>query len=232
MLAATARMVNQAKMFYNSLSQSEKDHLIDGFSFELGKCKHDFVKENAVYNINHVDKELAATIAKCIGVKPPSEDVEVKSDKKSPTLSMENTVKKLDTLSVAVLVTEDSKEDELKGLIKAFTDNKVNYKLVAKEATTIGSLKVTETFDTVHSTFFDGIVVVDAKLPLLPPVKDYIEAANRHFKTIGYTTQAKEAIEATSVKPDGVGIVEVKDAKAFLDELVKMRHWIENFNII
>lgn len=216
---------SQAKMFYNSLSQPEKDHLIDGFSFELGKCKHDFVKENAVNNINHVDKELAATIAKRIGVKPPSEDVEVKSDKKSPALSMENTVKKLDTLSVAVLVTEDSKEDELKGLIKAFTDNKVNYKLVAKEATTIGSLKVTETFDTVHSTFFDGIVVVDAKLPLLPPVKDYIEAANRHFKTIGYTTQAKEAIEATSVKPDGVGIVEVKDAKAFLDELVKMRHW-------
>ncbi|WP_414047250.1 catalase [Macrococcus equi] len=216
---------SQAKMYYNSLSKPEKEHLIDAFSFELGKCKHDFVKENAVNNINYVDKELATTIAKRIGVKPPSEDVEVKSDKKSPALSMENTVKKLDTLAVALLVTPDSKEDELKAIIKAFTANKVNYKLVAKEATTIGALKVTETFDTVHSTLFDGILVVDAELPLLPPAKDYIEAANRHFKTIGYTTRAKKAIEETSVKPDGVGIVEVKDAKDYLAELAIIRHW-------
>lgn len=216
---------SQAKMFYNSLSKPEKEHLIDGFAFELGKCKHDFVKENAVNNINHVDKELATTIAKRIGVRPPSEDVEVKSGKKSPALSMENTVKKLETLSVVLLITEDSKEDELTALIEDLTANKVNYKLVAKEATTIGKLKVMETFDTVHSTFFDGIIVVDAQVPLLPPTKDCIEATNRHFKTIGYTTRAKKAIEETTVKPDGVGIVELKDAKPYLDALGNMRHW-------
>lgn len=216
---------SQAKMYYNSLTEPEKQHLQDGFAFELGKCKHDFVKENAVNNINHVDKALATAIAERIGVKAPTEDVEVKSDKKSPALSMENSPKKLDTLSVALMVTADSDEQYIKDLVKAFAAKKVNYKLVADKAMTIGDLKVTETFDTVHSTFFDGIIVVDAKLPLLPPAKDYIEAANRHFKTIGYSANAKKAIEATSVDPKGVGIVEVDDAKVYLDELVKMRHW-------
>ncbi|WP_414050643.1 catalase [Macrococcus animalis] len=216
---------SQAKLYLNSLSKPERDHLVDGFAFELGKCKHDFVKENAVNNINYVDHALATEIAERIGVKAPKEDVEVKSDKQSPTLSMENTVKKLDTLSVALMVTEDTKPEDVTSIIKTLTDNKVNHKLVAQKAMNLGDLKVTETFDTVHSTFFDGIIVVDAKVPLLPPAKDYIEAANRHFKTIGYSAAAKAAIEATSVDPNGIGIVEVNDVNAYLDELVKQRHW-------
>ncbi|WP_414052155.1 catalase [Macrococcus animalis] len=216
---------SQAKLYLNSLSKPERDHLVDGFVFELGKCKHDFVKENAVNNINKVDHQLATEIAERIGVKSPTKDEGVKSDKKSPALSMENTVKKLDTLSVSLMITEDTKPEDVTSIIKTLTDNKVNYKLVAQKAMTIGDLKVTETFDTVHSTFFDGIIVIDAKVPLLPPAKDYIEAANRHFKTIGYSNDAKTAIEATSVDPKGIGIVEVNDVNAYLEELVKQRHW-------
>ena len=217
---------SQAKMFYNSLSQPEKEHLRDAFSFELGKCKHDFVKENAVANINKVDKELAAQIADKIGVTPPSKDEEVKSDKKSPALSMENTVKKLDTLSVAIMVTEQSDEQSIKTIVKHLSNKKVNYKLVAEKAMTIGAFKVTETFDTVHSTFFDGLIVLDAEVPLLPPAKDYIEAANRHFKTIGYTKQSEAAIDATSVKKNQPGIIKMDaEVAQYLEALVEQRHW-------
>lgn len=216
----------QAKLFYNSLSQPEKEHLRDAFAFELGKCKHDFVKENAVANINKVDKDLATQIAEKIGVDAPTADEEVKSDKKSPALSMENTVKKLDTLSVAVLVTEQSDEAKIKKLLTTLADNKVNYKLVSEKAFKLGELKVSETFDTVHSTLFDGLIVLDVKTPLLPAAKDFIEAANRHFKTIGYDTSVAKAIEETAVDVAQPGIVELSDdANKYLDALVVQRHW-------
>ncbi|TDM40380.1 catalase [Macrococcoides goetzii] len=217
---------SQAKMFYNSLSQPEKEHLRDAFAFELGKCKHDFVKENAVANINKVDKDLATQIAEKIGVDAPTADEEVKSDKKSPALSMENTVKKLDTLSVALLVTEQSDEAKIKKLLSTLADNKVNYKLVSEKAFKLGELKVSETFDTVHSTLFDGLIVLDVKTPLLPPVKDFIEAANRHFKTIGYDASVANALEETAVDVAQPGIVELSDkADKYLDALVVQRHW-------
>ncbi|PKE62786.1 catalase [Macrococcoides caseolyticum] len=216
----------QAKLYYNSLTQPEKEHLRDGFAFELGKCKHDFVKENAIANINKVDKDLATQIADKIGVQAPATDEEVKSDKKSPALSMENTIKKLDTLSVAIMVTASSNESEIKALVQNLSDNNVNFKLVAEKAMTIGAFKVSETFDTVHSTFFDGIIVLDAKEPLLPKAKDYVEAANRHFKTIGFNKRSEAAIDVTSVQKDEPGIVEIDgSANNYLDELVKQRHW-------
>ncbi|MFC6119413.1 catalase [Macrococcoides bohemicum] len=216
----------QAKLYYNSLTQPEKEHLRDGFAFELGKCKHDFVKENAVANINKVDKDLATQIAEKIGVDAPTADEEVKSDKKSPALSMENTVKKLDTLSVAVLVTEQSDEAKIKKLLTTLADNKVNYKLVSEKAFKLGELKVSETFDTVHSTLFDGLIVLDVKTPLLPQVKDFIEAANRHFKTIGYDASVAKAMEETAVDVAQPGIVELSDdANKYLVALVVQRHW-------
>ena len=102
----------------------------------------------------------------------------------------------------------------------------MNYKLVAEKAMTIGAFKVTETFDTVHSTFFDGLIVLDAEVPLLPPAKDYIEAANRHFKTIGYTKQSEAAIDATSVKKNQPGIIKMDaEVAQYLEALVEQRHW-------
>lgn len=35
-------------MFYNSLSEPEKKHLRDAFSFEVAKCKSDMVRQNVI----------------------------------------------------------------------------------------------------------------------------------------------------------------------------------------
>src|SRR5699024_4592341 len=39
---------SQARMFWNSMSPPEKQHIIEAFSFELGKCKEMVVRQNAV----------------------------------------------------------------------------------------------------------------------------------------------------------------------------------------
>lgn len=217
---------SQAKMFLNSLSEPERQHLTDAFSFEIGKCKLDFVKQNAVNNLNKVDKKLAEEVALRVGAEVPAGDEESKETKISKALSTLETIKKLDTLSVAVYVTADSDAKQLESYVKELAANKVNYKLVADRAMKLGNLKVTETYDTVHSTLFDGILVADAAEPLAPPAKDAIEAANRHYKTIGYTQKVQPLLAQTAVKEGQPGIVLVgTDLKDYLNNLVEQRHW-------
>ncbi|RZH69835.1 catalase-related domain-containing protein, partial [Staphylococcus aureus] len=50
---------SQAKLYLNSLTKPEFDHTVDGFSFEIGKCKSAMVKQNAVNQLNKVDRALA-----------------------------------------------------------------------------------------------------------------------------------------------------------------------------
>ena len=106
---------SQAKLFWNSMSEPEKQHIIDATHFELGNVEHEEVRERMVYEIfNNVDHEFAKEVAKGIGIEPPEEPGEHHQDhdKSSPAVSMENTV--MDTIEsrqIAVLV-EDGFDDE------------------------------------------------------------------------------------------------------------------------
>src|SRR5690554_1525443 len=59
---------SQAILFYNSQNDIEKQHIIDAFSFELGSCKRLSIRENLVMMLNQVDKDLAKSVAKNLGV--------------------------------------------------------------------------------------------------------------------------------------------------------------------
>ncbi|MED3102916.1 catalase, partial [Bacillus thuringiensis] len=43
---------SQAKLFYNSMSPIEKQHIKEAFCFEVGKCKSDMVKANVIALLN------------------------------------------------------------------------------------------------------------------------------------------------------------------------------------
>jgi len=62
---------SQARLFFNSQSEAEKNHLIDAFSFELGKVKMVAVRERMLGLLNHVDKGLAAAVAYALGLHVP-----------------------------------------------------------------------------------------------------------------------------------------------------------------
>ncbi len=100
---------SQAKLFYNSQSEAEKEHIKNAFSFELGKCKSEMVRANVISLLNHIDRELTEEVAENIGVTVPKENYEVQSTKKSPALSMENTIFKPDTKKVAILLNGEPK---------------------------------------------------------------------------------------------------------------------------
>lgn len=63
---------SQARLFFNSQSEAEKNHLIDALSFELGKVKTVAIRERMLGLLNHVDKGLAAAVAYALGLHVPT----------------------------------------------------------------------------------------------------------------------------------------------------------------
>ena len=69
---------SQAKLFWNSMTEVEKEHIIEAFHFEVGKVKSKDVQQQVVEMFSNVDVELAKTIAMGVGVNPPANKSEVK----------------------------------------------------------------------------------------------------------------------------------------------------------
>jgi len=118
---------SQARLFYHSQSEPEKNHLIDAFSFELGKVKTVAIRERMVGILSLVDPSLAAAVAYNLRVPVPPEPmqpvnhsfpadadpeefqpVQVESSlARSEALSMANTVKdSIATRRIAVLAAD------------------------------------------------------------------------------------------------------------------------------
>ncbi len=77
---------SQARLFWNSMSPPEKQHITDAFIFEVGKVTSKSVRQQVVDMFVHVDKGLAIHVADGVGVnRPTGEQVNVKAS--SPALS-------------------------------------------------------------------------------------------------------------------------------------------------
>src|SRR3954467_4684745 len=68
---------SQARMFYCSLSDVERDHIVDALTFELGKCYEQTIKARMLTVLANVDPDLTAAVAKGLGLPAPTATVKV-----------------------------------------------------------------------------------------------------------------------------------------------------------
>tara|TARA_B100001146_G_scaffold153917_1_gene135295 strand:- start:822 stop:2957 length:2136 start_codon:yes stop_codon:yes gene_type:complete len=64
---------SQPALFYRSLQTWEQNHLADAYTFELGKCTYDHIKERMLYILNQIEEDLASKVAKGLGMEIPTE---------------------------------------------------------------------------------------------------------------------------------------------------------------
>ncbi|GGH35079.1 catalase-2 [Dyadobacter endophyticus] len=74
---------SQAKLFFNSQSDPEKNHIIEAFSFELGKVQSNDVRRRMLGILSMVDKSLAAAVAFALRLSVP-EDPELPMNRSIP----------------------------------------------------------------------------------------------------------------------------------------------------
>jgi len=64
---------SQATLFFNSQSKPEKKHIVDAFTFELGKVERVKIRERMIGLLTQVDQSLAAKVAGGLGLPVPKD---------------------------------------------------------------------------------------------------------------------------------------------------------------
>ncbi|XKI13487.1 Catalase [Sporosarcina sp. ANT_H38] len=226
---------SQARLFWNSMTLQEKKHIVDAFSFEVGKVKNKNVKQQVVDMFVNVDKGLATAIAEAVGVNQP-EGVESDVTELSPALSQELTTKLPTTRKIAILIGEKFNGSEVETVVKACLDAGMTVNIVGEKLGLVHgedklAVEVTETFLTVHSVLYDGLYVVggeaDNPRKLKQDIVNFINEAFQHYKPIGIATTGKPFFEASDAEV-GPGIVLAGAAdfnSEFIAAVAAHRHW-------
>ena len=213
---------SQATMFWNSMSEPEKLHIVNAFSFELGKCKEKAVREQVVDMLVNVDVDLASQIAKKLGLTVQATNLPNYS-KSSPALSQLNSVKKPDTRKIAVLVSEGF-DEELIGILEALKANGTLIETVSDHQGTIkgadGSLlEVDHTFSTADSVLFDAVYIASPQGTTPAYQKEaayFVKEAYAHFKPIAATFYGEQLLDELGFKGQ-VGVITKETENNFVE---------------
>ena len=148
----------QPRLFYNSLTATEQQFLINAIRFEASHVKSKAVKENVLTQLNRVSHDIAVRVAEALATTAPAPDPTFYHDNKTAFVSiLNNTLPTVATLQVAVLATTNSSSSiSDAGALKArFGDDGVEVTVVG-ESLIDG---VDQTYSAADATSFDGIVV-------------------------------------------------------------------------
>ncbi|TWM96420.1 Catalase HPII [Bacillus licheniformis] len=186
---------SQAKLFWNSMSPVEKEHIISAFRFEVGKVKSKDVRRQVVHMFNRVDGELAKQIAAGVGVEPPEKDEGSNVTFKSPALSQENTVKLPQTRTVAILAEQGFDDEDLSRVLKEFKKAGIIPDIVSSALGVIEGaggteIEVGNTLQTVDSVLYDAVYIPGGqgsieRLKLHKAASDFVNEAFGHYKAVG-----------------------------------------------
>lgn len=227
---------SQATLFWRSMSDAEKQHIIDALSFELGMVKDKSVRQQVIDMFAHVHLDLAQPAARNIGVEVPQEGV-TGDGKQSPALSQETSSKLPNTRQVSVLIAEGFNtevvqravdEMKAKGLEPAFVGEQLG-NVTGNDGIEV---EVTKTFLTGGSVLFDAVYAAGgekASKMFEKMAKEYIQEAFEHYKPIGATNEGIQLLDQLGIK-ESLGVLSGEgDAQAFADEFAQMiakhRYW-------
>lgn len=78
---------NQATLFWNSMSEIEKNHIVGAAQFELGRCEDGGVQQRMIDRFNIIDHDLALRVAEGFGNVTVPDEVRPNHGKRSEYLS-------------------------------------------------------------------------------------------------------------------------------------------------
>ncbi len=234
---------SQPAMFWNSMSDFERKHIIDAFRFELGKCMNKNTRQRLADMLGQVNAELAAAVAQGLGVTPAKTQAAQPNPATSPALSMESTVKSPKTRKVAILIGHGFDKEELDAMTGALSAAGAQYEVVSITLGPVasahgGEVQSGQTFATASSVLYDAVYVPGgAHMEVLRQSGDamqFIAEAYRHFKAVGLGGGASCLLPLAEQMPPpesdpqaGVvtGLAMPWLAEQFMEALTKGRHF-------
>jgi catalase len=209
----------QARLFWNSMSAPEKQHIIQAARFELGKVETEEIRRRMIEGFAKVDIGFARAVAEGLGLPAPAAPPAVprhqtqagkRSVDVSPALSQENTKKtSIKTRRVAILLADGFDAAELAAVRGALEAEGAVAEIVSTRQGMIkdaagGEARANETFNTTASVLYDAVYVPGGKasaatLASLGRAIHFVNEAFGHHKPIGASGEGVALIRASSI---------------------------------
>jgi len=218
---------SQATLFYNSQSDPEKNHMVDAFSFELGKVETVAIRQRMLGILSLVDMGLATQVAYNLGLSVPKpeipinksipadgnplnfEPVIVKSSlDRSLPLSMANTIKdSIKSRKIAILAADGADAAGIEKVRTAILAGGGVCEIIAPKLGSViadddTQIPVHKSLLTAASVLYDAVYIAGgvsavATLEGSPDAVHFINEAYKHCKAIAADEDARQVLEAT-----------------------------------
>ncbi|MDW5288297.1 catalase [Formosa sp. PL04] len=227
---------SQPALFYRSLEPWEQKHVLEAYSFELGKCTQAPIQERMLWIIDQIDNDLAHKVAENLGLKVPkniekpiNQAIGADADtskhepsrknvylEKSPALSQ--TKSKYNTIAtrqIAVLAAEGFNEKQYKTIADSFEKEGAVLKIIAPHGGSIKSdaektHKVHESIMTTESVLYDAVYI--------PGGKKSIEWLKNSSKYIKFINEAFKHCKAIAVDDEGETLLDLSFVKDYKED--------------
>ncbi|RYF89998.1 MAG: catalase [Chitinophagaceae bacterium] len=250
---------SQAKLFFNSQSEPEKNHIIEALSFELGKVEMLVIRERVLYMLAQIDDGLAAAVAFAIGMHVPkdlatpmNQNVPADADpeqyrpvvkegslKEAPSLSMMNTPKEnISTRKVAVLACDGVNAENLKTLKAALEAEGAVAEVIAPKLGFISGdqssdpIQVDKGLFTTASVLYDAVYVPGGanSVATLEADPDAVHFLNEAFKHCKPIAADADALQVLRATYFGRKLPEQNDDETVLMEGVVVQSDIKKLS--
>jgi len=239
----------QARLFFESQTPTEKNHIVGAFRFELTKVGVEAIRERVISMLANVSAELAEGVAGGIGIAVPAAQPRVLETPAAPEVTTSAALSlmarpgdgSVKTRRVALLVADGIDAAPLRALHAALAaagavPRFVGARLGRVRPSDGDAIDVEITMETAPSVLWDGVVVPggDAALAALGQAVDFVKDQYRHCKAIAVLGAESALVERAMLPatlPDGSddrGLVMAASgdvAAAFIAALARHRHF-------
>lgn len=245
--ASFADHYSQARQFFYSQTESEQNHIVSAFIFELSKVQTEAVRERLVSQLAAVDTKIADRVAQGLGLastpKPFPTGTPARTDlAPSPALSIQRKAKhSLKGRKVGCLIADGSSGSDVDALREGAMREGADFAVIAPK---VGSVKTAEgkllkadfqlaggpsvLFDTVYLALSDQGAKMLAKESA---AVSFVADAFAHLKVIGATTGAQSLLTRAGVDADEGVLVGAAPAAFFKKAAEAGRVWDRESNV-
>ncbi|MFC7848787.1 catalase [Arthrobacter sp. NPDC057388] len=221
---------SQPRLFFRSLTPVEQDHVIQAYTFELGKCYEKPVRERQLLALANIDASLCAAVARGLGMPVPEATEDVPEAQPSPALSQLGKTWPVAGRVVGIVADESSDLEAVRDARKALDDAGIVPLVIAPSGGTLGGeadggIPVQRTYLTARSTEFDAVILAGSVAPaddaeqgldpkagepgasLDPRIVLLLSETFRHAKAIGAWGSGSAGLDAARIPDDAAGVV-------------------------
>jgi catalase len=220
---------SQVRLFFRSLTPVEQDHVIQAYTFELGKCYETPIRQRQLLALANIDAKLCAAVAAGLGMPAPEATEQVPDAAPSPAVSQVGGTWPVAGRVVGILADEESDLDAVRAAQSALDAAGIVPLVIAPSGGflggTEGGVTVQRTYLTARSVEFDAVLIAGSGAPapdavqgrdakagepgtaLDPRVVLLLSELFRHAKAIGGWGAAVTCLDAASIPTDAAGII-------------------------